>query len=198
MSWADELRDVKAIIQWKASSIVAFHFRNWRGTVAFFVLALCLWVLWVTVANAEPTRQCVEREWRSVCAQDWPHDRCRRRHVCVRYGYVESWRRDYASPRRDWDDQQRCYHVRRVVGDQHLTVDGAKKAANDAWAGAVRFHHGESAMDLANARDISYVCSRSSIKEGGVTTLGQILTRCEIEAIPCRPLRSREEKEDQR
>ena len=78
-----------------------------------------------------------------------------------------------------------CRDTRRVVGDQHLTVDGAKKAANDAWAGAVRFHLGEKFMDLANARHITYTCSRSSIKEGGVTTLGQTLTRCEIEAQPC-------------
>jgi len=35
-----------------------------------------------------------------------------------------------------------CRDIRRAVGDQHLTVDGAKKAANDAWAGTVRFHLG--------------------------------------------------------
>jgi hypothetical protein len=82
-----------------------------------------------------------------------------------------------------------CRDLRRAVGDQHLTVEGAKKAANDAWAGAVRFHLGEKFMDLANARHIIYTCSRSSIKEGGVTTLGQSLTRCEIEAQPCHPPR---------
>ena len=80
-----------------------------------------------------------------------------------------------------------CRDTRRAVGDQHLTVDGAKKAANDAWAGTVRFHLGEKFMDLSNARHIVYTCSRSSIKEGGVTTLGQTLTRCEIEAQPCHP-----------
>lgn len=82
-----------------------------------------------------------------------------------------------------------CRDTRRAVGDQHLTVEGAKKAANDAWAGAVRFHLGEKFMDLSNARHIVYTCSRSSIKEGGVTTLGQTLTRCEIEATPCHPPR---------
>ena len=85
-----------------------------------------------------------------------------------------------------------CRDVRRAVGDQHLTVDGAKKAANDAWAGAVRFHLGEKFMDLSYARNIVYTCSRSSIKEGGVTTLGQTLTRCEIEAQPCHPPRQTE------
>jgi hypothetical protein len=82
-----------------------------------------------------------------------------------------------------------CRDIRKAVGDQHLTVEGAKKAANDAWAGTVRFHLGEKFMDLGNARHVIYTCSRSSIKEGGVTTLGQTLTRCEIEAQPCHPPR---------
>jgi len=56
-------------------------------------------------------------------------------------------------------------------------------------AGTVRFHLGEKFMDLANARNIVYTCSRSSIKEGGVTTLGQTLNRCEVEAQPCHPPR---------
>lgn len=101
------------------------------------------------------------------------------------YGYV----------RREHEDFGSCREVRRVVGDQHLTVDGAKKAANDAWAGAVRFHLGEKFMDLNNARHITYTCSRSSIKEGGVTTLGQTLTRCEVEAQPCHPQRQQEANE---
>ena len=91
-----------------------------------------------------------------------------------------------------------CREIRRAVGDQHLTVDGAKKAANDAWAGTVRFHLGEKFMDLTNARHIVYTCSRSSIKEGGVTTLGQSLTRCEIEAQPCHPAREVEANSKER
>jgi hypothetical protein len=99
------------------------------------------------------------------------------------YGFVQ---------RQNFDDFGTCREVRRAVGDQHLTVDGAKKAANDAWAGTVRFHLGEKFMDLGNARQVSYTCSRSSIKEGGVTTLGQTLTRCELEAQPCHPARQSE------
>jgi hypothetical protein len=102
------------------------------------------------------------------------------------YGFVQRHGLD--------DGASTCREVRRAVGDQHLTVDGAKKAANDAWAGTVRFHLGEKFMDLANARQVSYTCSRSSIKEGGVTTLGQTLTRCEIEAQPCHPQREGGEK----
>jgi hypothetical protein len=105
--------------------------------------------------------------------------------------------RVYSYVRREGEDEGGggCRDVRRAVGDQHLTVDGAKKAANDAWAGTVRFHLGEKFMDLSNARHITYTCSRSSIKEGGVTTLGQSLTRCEIEAQPCHPQRQIEANE---
>ena len=104
--------------------------------------------------------------------------------------------RVYSYVRRETADEGgHCRDIRRVVGDQHLTVEGAKKAANDAWAGAVRFHLGEKFMDLSNARHIVYTCSRSSIKEGGVTTLGQSLTRCEVEATPCHPARQNEANE---
>ena len=106
--------------------------------------------------------------------------------------------RVYSYVRREGEDEgggDGCRDIRRAVGDQHLTVDGAKKAANDAWAGTVRFHLGEKFMDLSNARHIVYTCSRSSIKEGGVTTLGQSLTRCEIEAQPCHPQRQLEANE---
>ena len=103
--------------------------------------------------------------------------------------------RVYAYARRSSEEDVTCRDIRRVVGDQHLTLEGAKKAANDAWAGAVRFHLGEKYMDLSYARHIAYTCSRSSIKEGGVTTLGQTLTRCEVEAQPCHAPRSAEGSE---
>jgi len=119
--------------------------------------------------------------------------RCRADGRCSPYryaGFHPQGARVYGYVRRD--EEEGCRDIRRVVGDQHLTVDGAKKAADDAWAGAVRFHLGEKFMDLSNARHISYTCSRSSIKEGGVTTLGQTLTRCEIEAQPCQAPREGE------
>jgi len=122
---------------------------------------------------------------------------CRRDGRCYRPRRQEythhSGTRVYSYVRREGRDEGGvCREIRRAVGDQHLTVDGAKKAANDAWAGTVRFHLGEKFMDLSNARHIVYTCSRSSIKEGGVTTLGQTLTRCEIEAQPCHPQRQME------
>lgn len=96
--------------------------------------------------------------------------------------------------RENFDNGPTCRETRRAVGDQHLTQDGARKAANDAWAGTIRFHLGEKFMDLSNAKHVNYTCSRSSIKDGGITTLGQTFTRCEVEAQPCHPPREVSEK----
>ncbi len=116
---------------------------------------------------------------------------CRYRSRCVRR-HQDDAPRVYGYERRDDEPERRdCPHpLLRVVGNQHLTVDGAKKAADEAWAGDVRFRHGEIYMDLNNALHVTYTCSRSSIKEGGVTTLGQSLNRCEIRAKPCQAPRS--------
>lgn len=70
-----------------------------------------------------------------------------------------------------------------VVGSQYLNEPGAEESAQKAWHEAVRFHHGEAYMDLARARDYRHRCSRSSIGEA----LGQIMHRCEVSAIPCKP-----------
>jgi hypothetical protein len=115
-------------------------------------------------------------------------------HRTLRHAGHDRGARVYSYVRRA-DEAAVCSELRRVVGDQHLTIDGAKKSANDAWAGAVRFHLGEKYMDLSHAKHINYTCSRSSIKEGGVTTLGQTLTRCEIEAQPCPAPREDGEKQ---
>lgn len=143
------------------------------------IIALGLIVCGPFVANAQ------ERPgWRQYCS-NWGHCRWVRIYRPPVYGYEH---REYELSRNV--DRRHCKDVRRVVGNQHLTVDGAKKAADEAWAGDVRFRYGELFMALNNARDISYTCSRSSIKEGGVTTLGQTLSRCELQAIPCAALRT--------
>ena len=137
--------------------------------------------------------------WRSDGAPRYARVICYSNGRCVRArplrhgGWHRHGTRVLSYVRRAEEEESGCREIRRVVGDQHLTLDGAKKAANDAWAGAVRFHLGEKFMDLAHARQINYICSRSSIKEGGVTTLGQTLTRCEIEARPCRAPREASE-----
>ena len=158
-------------------------------------------VLLVLVPTAASARDCLVWGERTLRNRDWPYD-------TKQQTYCKHWNQTYRLPEgetysygppRSIDiyrsaERQNCRDVRRVVGDQHLTVDGAKKAANDAWAGNVRFHLGEVWMSLENARQVVYTCSRSSIKEGGVTTLGQTLTRCEIEAVPCRAPREGEER----
>jgi hypothetical protein len=115
-----------------------------------------------------------------------------RERYCRRWVREEEYGpRVYGYERREREgDRVHCHAMQRVVGNQHLTPDGAKKAADEAWAGDVRFRFGELYMALENARHVVYTCSRSSIKEGGVTTLGQSLTRCELEATPCRAPRS--------
>ena len=111
---------------------------------------------------------------------------CYRNHV---YHYPEREpTRVYGYTRRedDRDDRgERCKPRRRIVGDQHLTVDGARSQADKAWSQTVRFYHGEQYMAVENAEDAAYTCSRSSVGE----TLGQTFSRCELEARPCRPRR---------
>ena len=90
----------------------------------------------------------------------------------------------YRTPQHDHrDDRRRCRDIFRTVGNQHLTVNGAKAEADKAWIQAIRFYYGEIFMSLEeNARDVKYTCSRSSVGE----TLGQVFNRCEIEAKPCK------------
>lgn len=132
--------------------------------------------------------------WTGTVVTRWRYVRqCVGNHT---YHLPEDRTRVYGYARREDDRGEDCKPVRRMVGQQALSVDGAKKEANEAWAASVRFHHGEKYIDLANARRVNYTCSRSSIKEAGasVTTLGQSFTRCELEATPCRPARERDER----
>lgn len=174
--------------------------------IAGAAIIAIIWAgIWLTTIPSQAQESWLPRnscEWANSCqrqryrAYDERRQYVRQRHYRPAAPNV----RYYLPPHEIHEDRRgdrygrECRDVRRAVGDQHLTVDGAKKAANDAWAGTVRFHLGEKYMDLSNARHVIYTCSRSSIKEGGVTTLGQTLTRCEIEGQPCHPRREREER----
>jgi hypothetical protein len=81
------------------------------------------------------------------------------------------------------DDATRCLAPVRVVGSQDIREAAAEESAKKAWAEIVRWSHGESFQDFANARDYQKRCSRSSIGEA----MGQFFLRCEITASPCRP-----------
>ncbi len=158
------------------------------------------------VPSQSEARECARYGIRYV-QREWPLYSYRERY-CVRwhenftYRLPEGETYSYLPPRWNDDEDRRsgrhCREVRKAVGDQHLTTEGAKKAANEAWAATVRFHLGEKWIDLNNARHIVYTCSRSSIKEAGasVTTLGQALNRCELQAIPCAPLPEKEGREE--
>ena len=116
---------------------------------------------------------------KTIRKQHWQERRERRR-------YLERQRqqaRVYGYVRREEDDyRDRCRDRRRVVGDQGLSVALAQGQADKSWAADVRFHLGERYMDIANAEDIKYECSRSSVGE----TLGQTFHRCQISAKPCK------------
>ena len=98
----------------------------------------------------------------------------RRRYYARVYSYIRREESEYGG--------DRCRDTRRVVGDQGLSVALAQSQADKSWAADVRFHLGERLMDVSNAEDITYECSRSSVGE----TLGQTFHRCQISAKPCK------------
>jgi hypothetical protein len=78
----------------------------------------------------------------------------------------------------DSDKHRDCKETLSDRGSQRPTESGAKGTAEKSWTQSVRFKYGELYADLANARDVKYECSKSSI--------GGALKRCEITARPCR------------
>jgi hypothetical protein len=76
-----------------------------------------------------------------------------------------------------------CYAAIRVVGSQGISEESALTSAHKGWMEAVRWKHGEAAMDIGNARSDQKRCSRSSVGE----VLDKTFHRCEFEARPCRP-----------
>jgi hypothetical protein len=95
----------------------------------------------------------------------------------------------YAAPKRnsvtssDYGSSATCYSAVRVVGSQAISEEGAEQSAQKGWMEAVRWKHGEHAMDVGNSRSYVKRCSRSSIGE----VLDKTFHRCEVEAKPCRP-----------
>jgi hypothetical protein len=83
----------------------------------------------------------------------------------------------------DYGSSATCYSAIRVVGSQGVSEDAAETSAQKGWMEAVRWKHGEHAMDIGGARSYVKRCSRSSIGE----FLDKTFHRCEVEAKPCRP-----------
>jgi len=162
-----------------------------RLLVAAFTFALLTLTLAATQAEAQTEdSRWVRRVLRHECLEDGT---CYRRYYYARraerdrYAYYGRRAPQVRSYVRRFDDDDRenrgwCRDNKRVVGNQHLTMAGAKGEADKAWIQTIRFYYGEVFMDMGNARDVKYTCSRSSVGE----TLGQTFTRCEIEARPCK------------
>ena len=76
-----------------------------------------------------------------------------------------------------------CLDKVRGLGTQWIGTEGALDAARKDWMERVRYDHGESFIDMTNAKDFESRCGRVSIGE----VVGQVTYRCEILARPCKP-----------
>ena len=179
-----------------------------RPTSLRVAIGLCAWAVLLTPQTLQAQddsawiRRTIRATAKSNCA--WYGD-------CERWYRYKAWRerqaylrriarereptRVYAYERRDDDERYRtgseCRDMRRVVGDQHVSIAGAQAEADKAWAQDVRFHLGERYMDVRHAADVDYECTRSSVGQ----TLGQVFHRCLIRAKPCRAPKVQQEGE---
>jgi hypothetical protein len=126
-------------------------------------------------------------------ATDWDWDmgsnpaKPRARHVRHYYRHVNIEAENKDRDRRDRehaDDRGwSCLDKVRGLGTQWIGTEGALEAAKKDWMERVRYDHGESFIDMTNARDFESRCGRVSIGE----VVGQVTYRCEILARPCKP-----------
>jgi hypothetical protein len=84
--------------------------------------------------------------------------------------------------RQDEDGGGKCVEKVRGLGTQWIGTKGALDAAKKDWMERVRYDHGESFVDMTNAKDFESRCGRVSIGE----VAGQVTYRCEIVARPCK------------
>jgi hypothetical protein len=129
-------------------------------------------------------------------ATDWDWDmgsnpsKPRARHVRHYYRHVnieadKDYDRDRDRDRRAERDERgwACLDKVRGLGTQWIGTEGALEAAKKDWMERVRYDHGESFIDMTNAKDFESRCGRVSIGE----VVGQVTYRCEILARPCKP-----------
>ncbi len=114
----------------------------------------------------------------------WAANKAERVHHVHRKPAVKAWR----SPPKPsvytpgpLNAAPQCQPAFRTVGDQAITLAGAREAAEKAFQQQARFTWGERYADVSNARDVTFECVRSSI--GSVA--GQVFLRCEMRARPC-------------
>ena len=89
---------------------------------------------------------------------------------------------------RDRDDHRidaRCRVDFQAAGDQALTEQGARDAAEKAFQQEIRFAYGELWADPSHAQDKTFLCVKSSVGGG-------LFHRCRMKAKPCMPERLRQ------
>ena len=96
-------------------------------------------------------------------------------------------------------EAQVCIAAVTTVGDEARTKEAAELQARQHWMKQVRFDHGEKYLELGNARDVFFQCSRSDfpITGGKIGAVADAVThswRCKIRAIPCVATMTREDK----
>ena len=127
-------------------------------------------------------------------ATDWDWDlnsspstarRAHARHVRHYYRHVniEADKDRDRHERERADNGWQCLDKVRGLGTQWIGTEGALEAAKKDWMERVRYDHGESYVDMTNAKDFESRCGRVSIGE----VAGQVTYRCEIVARPCKP-----------
>jgi hypothetical protein len=137
---------------------------------------------WIATAVGKPQHDRVRVRVRTGARRHCEvGERCRRRNRAARR---ESGSR---SPRyRDRTERRdfgQCHRLVRTVGEGAATVNGAQRNAERVWMETVTFDYGQAYADPALARDIEWLCSRSSVR----SVLGATLHKCALRATPCRP-----------
>jgi hypothetical protein len=129
---------------------------------------------------------CVRDYW-GRCGDGRP--RWRHRHHHHHHGHA------HHHPRGELDRGIICQPRRRVVGEERKSEERAKKSAESAWMGAVRYDYGERYQDLSHAKDPRFNCDPSSVSRIVKTPY----YRCVVEATPCRaPTGSTESRVERR
>lgn len=79
----------------------------------------------------------------------------------------------------------RCRQDFQAAGDQALTEQGARDAAEKAFQQEIRFAYGELWADPSHAQDKTFLCVKSSVGGG-------LFHRCRMRAKPCMPEKLRQ------
>ncbi len=183
--------------------------------VALLILAAAFMLLGGLLAHKAhaQTRQCVEWGYRIVRSQEWPHERTWRQRYCARHAYVDSYRRYYAAPKND--DEENSWNRRdpreergvsclrhpdgrpfevRVVGRARLSEKAALDDAVGGWQGHVAYDHGEKLMEISDARNYRWRCNRASSNQSLIGRVGEaavgdaaVQKKCAVIAQPCLP-----------